>query len=65
MCEPYRLSNKLAIFLQFVPGSHKAGRIDHQKVAGQMEADEERVKYFADRLGIKNIELAPGLLHTK
>jgi ectoine hydroxylase-related dioxygenase (phytanoyl-CoA dioxygenase family) len=46
--------------LQVLRGSHKAGRINHQKVGDQTGADPERVQAFLDRLPLVYCEMEPG-----
>ena len=46
--------------LQVLAGSHRAGRIDHQKVGDQTGADPERVRYFVERLPLVYCEMDPG-----
>ena len=46
--------------LKVVPGSHLLGRFDHGRVAGQVGADQERVKAAIDRLGVKYCEAPAG-----
>ncbi|XP_003385392.2 PREDICTED: uncharacterized protein LOC100635181 [Amphimedon queenslandica] len=46
--------------LKVLKGSHKAGRIDHTKVAGQIGADLERVEMLKTRLPLVEVELEAG-----
>ncbi|XP_077986948.1 L-proline trans-4-hydroxylase-like [Glandiceps talaboti] len=46
--------------LQILPGSHKLGRVDHLRVAGQMGADMERVKEVLNVLPLVFVELNAG-----
>ncbi len=46
--------------LQVLKGSHRAGRIDHQKVGDQTGADPERVGYFVQKLPLVYAEMNPG-----
>lgn len=46
--------------LQVIKGSHKMGRIDHGKVAGQVGADMERVNEALKRLELVYVETEPG-----
>lgn len=46
--------------LQILKGSHKCGRIEHVKVAGQVGADMERVNELAKSLPLEYVELDKG-----
>eukprot|EP00058_Branchiostoma_floridae_P020840 XP_002606330.1 hypothetical protein BRAFLDRAFT_67572 [Branchiostoma floridae] len=46
--------------LKILPGSHRAGRIDHVRIGDQAGADRERVAQLEKSLGLKYVELEPG-----
>lgn len=46
--------------MQVLGGSHRMGRIDHGRVAGQTGADVERVEQAMARLELVHCEMAPG-----
>lgn len=46
--------------LQFIPGSNRMGRIEHQHVGDQTGADPERVKQILERVQPVRIEATPG-----
>lgn len=46
--------------LQVLPGSHKAGRIEHKFVAGQTGADLERVEHLKKVFPLTYMEMEPG-----
>ncbi|XP_064640083.1 L-proline trans-4-hydroxylase-like [Lineus longissimus] len=46
--------------LKVLPGSHKAGRIQHQIIGEQVGADPDRMKYLTERFGMVDVELDPG-----
>ena len=46
--------------MQVLKGSHKLGRLDHGRVAGQTGADPERVEKALERLELVHCEMAPG-----
>ena len=46
--------------MQLLAGSHKLGRIEHGRVAGQTGADPERVEQALERLELVHCEMAPG-----
>lgn len=46
--------------MQVLRGSHKLGRIEHGRVAGQTGADPERVDKALERLELVHCEMAPG-----
>jgi hypothetical protein len=46
--------------LKILKGSHKCGRIEHVKVAGQVGADMERVDELAKSLPLEYVELEKG-----
>ena len=46
--------------MQVLRGSHKLGRIEHGRVAGQTGADPERVEEALKRLELVHCEMAPG-----
>jgi ectoine hydroxylase-related dioxygenase (phytanoyl-CoA dioxygenase family) len=46
--------------MQLLRGSHKLGRIEHGRVAGQTGADPERVEQALKRLELVHCEMGPG-----
>ena len=46
--------------LQMLRGSHRMGRLDHGRVAGQTGADVERVEQAIERLELVHCEMQPG-----
>ncbi len=46
--------------LQVIQGSHRMGRIDHGKVAGQTGADQERVEKALEQMELVYCEMDPG-----
>ncbi|XP_013411661.1 uncharacterized protein LOC106174586 [Lingula anatina] len=46
--------------LQILPGSHKAGRVDHDREGGQFGVNEERVQQLAKVCPVMSVELDPG-----
>jgi ectoine hydroxylase-related dioxygenase (phytanoyl-CoA dioxygenase family) len=46
--------------MQLLAGSHKLGRLEHGRVAGQTGADPERVEQALGRLALIHCEMAPG-----
>ncbi|CAH1241570.1 PHYH [Branchiostoma lanceolatum] len=46
--------------LKIIPGSHKAGRVDHSHVGDQAGADLERVSQLEKALGLFHVEINPG-----
>ena len=46
--------------MQVLRGSHKLGRIEHGRVAGQTGADSERVEQALKQLELVYCEMAPG-----
>ncbi|XP_078660968.1 L-proline trans-4-hydroxylase-like isoform X1 [Branchiostoma floridae x Branchiostoma belcheri] len=46
--------------LKIIPGSHKAGRVDHVRVGDQAGADLERVAELEKALGLFHVEIDPG-----
>jgi ectoine hydroxylase-related dioxygenase (phytanoyl-CoA dioxygenase family) len=46
--------------LQVIPGSHRLGRLDHGKVAGQTGCSVERVNAILERLPLLYVECEPG-----
>ena len=46
--------------LQVLKGSHRCGRLDHGKTAGQVGADPERVEALLARLELVHVEIDPG-----
>ena len=46
--------------MQVLKGSHKLGRLEHGRVAGQTGADPERVDQAARRLELVHCEMEPG-----
>eukprot|EP00058_Branchiostoma_floridae_P012641 XP_002598129.1 hypothetical protein BRAFLDRAFT_85653 [Branchiostoma floridae] len=47
-------------FEQIIPGSHKAGRVDHGLTGNQAGADLERVSQLEKALGLFHVEINPG-----
>ena len=45
---------------QVLEGSHRCGRIDHQQVGEQQEADPERVEHLLSRLEKHQVEMEAG-----
>ena len=46
--------------LQVLKGSHKMGRLDHQRIRGQFTAEPQRVEIAGQRLGLVHCEMEPG-----
>ena len=46
--------------IQVIPGSHRAGRIEHKKQGGQMESDPERTQELVKAMGLEHVEMDPG-----
>lgn len=56
----YRFYLDILIILQVLPGSHKAGRIEHKFVAGQTGADLDRVEHLKKVFPLTYMEMEPG-----
>jgi len=46
--------------LRVVPGSHKCGRIEHNKVGGMIQANTDRVNTISEQLGVISVDMEPG-----
>ena len=46
--------------LQIIPKSHRAGRIDHNRIGDQAGADKDRVEQLQQALGLCHMEMKAG-----